>query len=213
MGIVDFVASAKGKKITGTAYGIGASIVILGALFKIQHWPGAGPMLSVGMITEAILFALSSLEKPHREFEWDVVFPQLKGRDGTVDPEDLDAYLQENQSVGIAGGGVSPFGGASMGSMSEEDVQKLSNGIKALTNTAAQLSDLSSAAAATNGYVKSMTNAAVSIDAFSKKPIGKHDECNRLDKCLYPKSTTSERRSRYNVAIVSKCIGRFVRFV
>ena len=182
MGIVDFIASAKGKRVTGTAYGIGASIVILGALFKIQHWTGAGLMLSVGMITEAILFALSSLEKPHKEFEWDIVFPQLAGHDGTVDPEDLDTYLKEHPAPqptpplgsisGVAGGGgVATIGGVTMSSVSEGDLQKLSSGIKALSDTASQLSDLSSAAAATNGYVKSMTNASASIDEFSKNQL------------------------------------------
>lgn len=58
-------------------YGIGASIVIIGALFKIQHWPFAGPMLIVGLGTEAIIFFFSAFEKPHEEPDWSLVYPEL----------------------------------------------------------------------------------------------------------------------------------------
>ena len=56
----NFLTSEKGKRITGMAYGLGASVVIIGALFKIMHFPGAGPMLMAGMGCEAVLFALSA---------------------------------------------------------------------------------------------------------------------------------------------------------
>jgi len=58
-------------------YGIGASIVIIGALFKIQHWPFSGPMLIVGLGTEAIIFFFSAFEKPHEEPDWSLVYPEL----------------------------------------------------------------------------------------------------------------------------------------
>ncbi|MDO7741275.1 MAG: gliding motility protein GldL, partial [Flavobacteriales bacterium] len=55
------------KNLMAKMYGIGASVVIIGALFKIQHWPGAGPMLVLGLGTEAIIFFFSAFEKPHEE--------------------------------------------------------------------------------------------------------------------------------------------------
>lgn len=58
-------------------YGWGASIVILGALFKLQHWTGAGAMLTIGLTIEAIIFFFSAFEKPHEEPDWSLVYPEL----------------------------------------------------------------------------------------------------------------------------------------
>ncbi|MDY4513403.1 MAG: gliding motility protein GldL, partial [Paludibacteraceae bacterium] len=69
--------SYQGKRIVGVVYSIGASVVIVGALFKIMHWPGASIVLVSGMITEAFLFVIGALDKPHPEFNWSNVFPQL----------------------------------------------------------------------------------------------------------------------------------------
>ena len=60
-------------------YGIGAAVVIVGALFKLMHWPGAGPMLIVGLLTEALIFALSAFEVPPAELDWTLVYPELAG--------------------------------------------------------------------------------------------------------------------------------------
>ena len=54
-----FFESMAFKKIMAKVYGFGAAIVIVGALFKIMHWPGANPMLIVGLGTEAIIFAIT----------------------------------------------------------------------------------------------------------------------------------------------------------
>ena len=67
------------KKMFNYAYGIGASIVILGALFKIQHWPGGGLMLSIGMIVEALVFFLSAFESIEEDLDWSLVYPELSG--------------------------------------------------------------------------------------------------------------------------------------
>ena len=58
-------------------YGIGAAVVIVGALFKIQHYEGAGIMLGVGLTVEAIIFFLSAFEPKHPEPEWSRVYPEL----------------------------------------------------------------------------------------------------------------------------------------
>ena len=65
-------------------YSGGASIVIIGALFKIMHWPFAGTILTIGMMTEALLFGIGIFEKPHAVYNWENVFPQLRGEDGEV---------------------------------------------------------------------------------------------------------------------------------
>ncbi|MFW6389254.1 MAG: gliding motility protein GldL, partial [Marinilabiliaceae bacterium] len=60
-------------------YGWGAALVLLGALFKIQHYPGAGLMLLVGMGTEVVIFFLSAFEPPHEMPDWSIVYPELVG--------------------------------------------------------------------------------------------------------------------------------------
>ena len=68
-------------------YGLGASVVILGALFKILHWElplgsiklGGGTLLAIGLITEAIIFAISAFEPVDTGYDWSRVFPELEG--------------------------------------------------------------------------------------------------------------------------------------
>ncbi|QYA25217.1 gliding motility protein GldL [Gramella sp. MT6] len=70
------------KKVTNMVYGLGASIVILGALFKIMHWPGGNPMLIAGLIVEALVFAYSAFEPVDDELDWSLVYPELAGGPG-----------------------------------------------------------------------------------------------------------------------------------
>ena len=71
------------KKLFNLAYGLGASIVILGALFKILHWElgplNGGFLLAVGLITEAIIFAISAFEPVDDDLDWTLVYPELSG--------------------------------------------------------------------------------------------------------------------------------------
>ena len=69
------------KSFMAKLYGLGAAVVIIGAMFKIQHWPGAGPMLVVGLSTEAIIFFFSAFEKPHEDPDWSLVYPELNASD------------------------------------------------------------------------------------------------------------------------------------
>ena len=71
------------KKFMAKLYGWGASVVIIGALFKIQHYPGAGPLLIAGLSTEALIFFFSAFEPLHEEPDWSLVYPQL--RTGQID--------------------------------------------------------------------------------------------------------------------------------
>jgi hypothetical protein len=65
--------------ITNLVYGLGAAIVIVGALFKIQHWPFASIILTVGMIVEALVFTWSAFEKQSDDLDWTVAYPELAG--------------------------------------------------------------------------------------------------------------------------------------
>ena len=74
MSKIDNIVRSKGyKNFMSKLYGWGASAVIIGALFKINHWPGAVPMLILGMGTEAVIFFLSAFEPLHIEWDWSLV--------------------------------------------------------------------------------------------------------------------------------------------
>jgi gliding motility-associated protein GldL len=66
------------KLFMGKLYGLGAAVVIAGALFKLMHWPGAGIMLTIGMSVEGVIFVFSAFEPlPHPEPHWEIVYPEL----------------------------------------------------------------------------------------------------------------------------------------
>jgi gliding motility-associated protein GldL len=67
------------KKVMNFTYGMGAAVVIIGALFKIQHYPGASALLIIGLCTEAFIFALSAFEPVDHELDWSLVYPELAG--------------------------------------------------------------------------------------------------------------------------------------
>ena len=71
------------KKVMGFLYGMGAAVVIVGALFKLMHWPGADIMLIVGLLTEAAIFALSAFEPVEKDLDWSLVYPELAGGEST----------------------------------------------------------------------------------------------------------------------------------
>ena len=75
--------SKNGKKIMNMVYGLGAAIVILGALFKIMHLPFGNEMLILGLVTEALVFTVSAFEPVDDELDWSLVYPELAGSAAT----------------------------------------------------------------------------------------------------------------------------------
>ena len=155
MGFVEFLfETKKGKKMMGILYGWGASIVIVGALFKIMHWPGAGIMLTVGLLTEAVIFFFSAFEPPHMDLDWTLVYPELAGMDedhghasienkGTV-TEQLDNMLEEAK--------IGP-----------ELIESLGQGLRKLGDNAGKLSEISDASVATSEYTDSLKTASTKV--------------------------------------------------
>ncbi|PHK35688.1 gliding motility protein GldL [Nostoc linckia z16] len=67
------------KRVMNMAYGLGAAVVIVGALFKLMHWPGASAMLIIGLGAEAFIFAISAFDAPEKDLDWSLVYPELAG--------------------------------------------------------------------------------------------------------------------------------------
>jgi gliding motility-associated protein GldL len=89
------------KKQMNFAYGMGAAVVIIGALFKIQHWTGASLMLIVGLSIEALIFGLSAFDPADKEYDWSLVYPELAGGEAkarkvkTESSEDTQGLLSQ----------------------------------------------------------------------------------------------------------------------
>ena len=71
--ISTFISSENGQRFFNFAYSIGAAIVIWGALFKILHLPGGNTLLSIGMVTEVLMFILTAFDRPPKEYTWEKV--------------------------------------------------------------------------------------------------------------------------------------------
>ena len=90
--------SRASKKLMNMVYGLGAAIVILGALFKIMHWPGGNEMLIIGLITESIVFIFSAFEPVDDDLDWSLVYPELAGGQGKgkqEGPKDAEGLLSK----------------------------------------------------------------------------------------------------------------------
>lgn len=142
--------------------GVGASVVILGALFKIMHWPGAGLMLIVGLGTEAVLFLLFAFAPPITEPDWTIVYPEM-GDDDSGKPHVKESEKANTKNLS---GKLSEM---MEGSGLNQDVfNRLSSGFKNLTETVHGLSDVSNAAAASSQYAESVKTATKSIQELNK---------------------------------------------
>tara|TARA_R110002072_G_scaffold281965_2_gene444634 strand:+ start:8492 stop:9289 length:798 start_codon:yes stop_codon:yes gene_type:complete len=150
------------KKFMAKLYGIGAAIVIVGALFKIMHWPFAGPMLVVGLGTEAVIFLFSAFEPIHEDPNWELVYPELAL--GHSDDLDNDA-LSTGKGTGITD---------QLDKMLEEAkidgelLTRLGDGMRTLGDNAAQLKGVTTAAAATDSYVDSLQAASDKVSKLSE---------------------------------------------
>lgn len=146
------------KKFMAKLYGIGAAVVIIGALFKIQHWPMAGELLVIGLTTEAVIFFFSAFEPVHEELDWSLVYPELRTgepakealthNDDESITEQLDHMLEEAK--------IEP-----------ELIASLGNGLRSLSSQAEKLNEISDASVATNEYTASLKGASAKVGELS----------------------------------------------
>jgi len=147
--------------------GIGAAVVILGALFKIQHYPGAGPMLIVGLGTEALLFIMFAFAPIHKDPDWTKVYPQLAD---DFDGEYEDDYAQDSNGVSANAGLVSQLGDMMAdANISPETINKLGQGLNSLSTNVEKMSSLANAAVASEKYAESATKATDSLNTMSQQ--------------------------------------------
>lgn len=148
----------KARTILNYAYSFGAAVVILGALFKIMHWPGANAMLIAGMGTEVIIFIISGFEPQgvlHAEYEWERVYPELAddaapiAKGGKPLTQQLDKMLSDAK--------VGP-----------ELINSLGKGFTTLGESVSKMNDLTDATVAASEFSKNAKNASGQISSFAQ---------------------------------------------
>lgn len=180
--LIAYFETEKGMKMKNMITCIGAAVVILGALFKITHWPGAMPMLILGMSVEAVLFVMFGVLPPHKEYHWEKYYPGLD-----INPHAEHEYEasehggdhEHDDAIEVADPGMADSHSVEAGSLSEQldaalneaeidqnivdslglNLGKLGDGLNAL----GQMSDM---AVATNEFSEKAMGAAKGLEAM-----------------------------------------------
>ncbi len=175
MSLAELTQSNGWKSFMAKLYGIGASIVIVGALFKIQHWPYATLMLTVGLLTEAIIFFFSAFEPLHEEIDWSLVYPELAGIHGD-EPQAVESH---DKHRGTGGGVIAGGGGAGSVALAKFDemlekaeitpdlFQKLGVGMKKLSETTGNMNAMGDVTAASTKYMGTINSANENLGKLS----------------------------------------------
>lgn len=138
-------------------YSFGASVVLLGALFKLEHWTGGPTMLMIGMSCEALIFFLSAFEPMVETPDWTKVYPQLNPDYEFEEEIELPARPSRGLDEMLEKAEITP-----------EMMSKLKKGLMDLTNTAKGISEISSATLATEIYIRNMSSASQSMNSFAE---------------------------------------------
>ncbi len=172
MSLAELVQSSGWKNFIAKLYGLGASVVIIGALFKIQHWPFAGPMLTIGLCTEAVIFFFSAFEPLHEEIDWTLVYPELAGV-----PDEDGELPSHGKHRGGGGGAIG--GGAGSAALAKFDemlekaeitpdlFQKLGGGMKKLSEATGNFNAMGDLAAVSTKYASTIKSADESMGKLS----------------------------------------------
>ena len=142
------------KTIMPKVYGIGAAVVIIGALFKILHITGADLMLMLGLSVEAGIFFLSAFEPPHQEPDWSKVYPELA--------EDYEAPATAARISNKPGASLS-----SIAQIGDEQVTALKTGIQSLADNAKKLATIGSVSADTAEYAQNVKSASGNLSKMN----------------------------------------------
>ncbi|MFZ4435919.1 MAG: gliding motility protein GldL [Flavobacterium psychrophilum] len=150
------------KKVMNFAYGMGAAVVIIGALFKLMHWPGASAMLIIGLGTEALIFGLSAFDPVDTELDWTLVYPELSGgeaqKKGAKSEEAKDAQGLLSQKLDAM---------LKEAKIDGELMASLGNSIKNFESAAKGISPTVDSIASTQKYSEELTLAATQMQSLN----------------------------------------------
>ena len=152
--------SRKWKAFMAKLYGFGAAVVIVGALFKIQHWPGASPMLIIGLGTEAVIFAFSAFEPIHEELDWTLVYPELAGmkeeKKNELDEKGEETSLTQQLDKMLEEAKIGP-----------ELLESLGAGMRGLSESVTKIGDIADASVASKEFTDNISKATDNVSSLS----------------------------------------------
>ncbi len=158
-------SSRSSKKLFAMAYGLGASVVIIGALFKITHFEIAGiggnVLLTIGLVTEAIIFAISAFEPVDEDLDWSLVYPELSGgtakqRAMAEEAKDPEGLLSKKLDEMLKDARID-----------SELMNSLSTSIRSFEGAAKSIAPTAEAMSATKKYSEEMALAAAQMDSLN----------------------------------------------
>ena len=152
MGLENITEAKWYKTMMPKLYGWGAALVIIGALFKIEHLPGASIMLILGLSTEAIIFFFSAFEKQHVETDWSLVYPELAGMN------DPNAAKRPAQQLDDA---------LAKAKIDNELVESLNEGLRSFGESAKALNETLSAASGISEYNSQIQEGVQNMNALN----------------------------------------------
>ena len=167
MNLGEIFKTKRWKTFMGYVYGWGASVVLIGALFKLEHWQYSGLLLTIGLSTEALIFFLSAFEPTMEVPDWGKVYPELR--------EDYE--LAGIEDIRPKKGGLDQLLGSS--ELTPELLDRVGKGLNELSNTARGISDISTATLATDMYVKNLSSASESMGTFTQINNKANDSIDR----------------------------------
>jgi gliding motility-associated protein GldL len=194
MNLGELFKTKRWKTLMGYVYGWGASIVMIGALFKLEHWQYSSLLLTVGLMTEAFIFFLSAFEPPIDMPDWSKVYPELKEE---YELMDIDELGQKNKK------GIGDLFASS--ELTPELLDKVGKGLNDLSNTARGISDISSATLATDMYVKNLGSASESMNSFAEINNRANESINNsIESLVESYTTTAQKLSESGIGTINK---------
>jgi gliding motility-associated protein GldL len=194
MNIGEIFKTKRWKTFMGYVYGWGASVVMIGALFKLQHWQYSGLLLTIGLMTEAFIFFLSAFEPPLEMPEWSKVYPELRDDYEFIELEEYNRKGKNGFDQLLSSSEISP-----------ELLNKVGKGLTDLTNAARGISDISTATLATDIYVKNLSSASESMNSFAEINKRANDSVNAsVEKLIHSYSTASKQLSDTGKTAIEK---------
>ncbi len=158
-------SSRSSKKLFAMAYGLGASIVIIGALFKITHFEIAGiggnVLLTIGLVTEALIFAISAFEPVDEDLDWSLVYPELSG--GTA--KERAKVAEVNDTEGLLSKKLDQM--LKDAKIDSELMSSLGNSIRSFEGAAKGIAPTAEAMSSTKKYSEEMALAAAQMDSLN----------------------------------------------
>jgi gliding motility-associated protein GldL len=197
-----FFETASGKYLKNLIIGVGAGVVLVGALFKIEHLPGASVMLTIGMCTEAFIFVLLGLLPPHKDYYWEKYYPGL----------------DENPHVEAARKGIShkpttsslpgQSATASLDKMMEDaqinpaNLKRLSENFQKFGQSVDQMKDLTEVTSVTNEFTTSTRQATAAIGTMATSFSGASETMNAFNNAAADTASFHQQ-----VQVLSKNLG------